>query len=211
MTITPMFPLESTLLPGDELPLRIFEPRYGELVRDCMAAAEQVFGVVLISAGREVGGGDARCSVGALARIDRCQPQGAGRYMLNCSVTDRIRITQWHNDDPYPRAEIEKWPDEPGPVVPESAIVAIEDRIIALFQRIASAQGARLRDRDSILARTVKPAVGERLYALASLLPIGQADKYSVLAAPNAAARLAALDEAVESITAMVEFQLSED
>jgi Lon protease-like protein len=61
------------------------------------------------------------------------------------------------------------------------------------------------------LARTIKPDVGQRLYALASLLPIGQADKYSVLAAPNAAARLDVLDEAVESLTAMVEFQLSED
>ena len=211
MAITPMFPLESALLPGENLPLQIFEPRYGELVRDCMAAAEQVFGVVLISAGREVGGGDVRCSVGALAHIDQCRPHGPGRYQLACSVTDRIRILQWHNDDPYPRAEVELWPDEPGPVVSESAIVAVEDRIIALFERIASSQGARLRDHNSILARTVKPDVGQRLYALASLLPIGQADKYSVLAAPNASARLAALDEAVESVTAMVEFQLSED
>ncbi|WP_162462383.1 LON peptidase substrate-binding domain-containing protein [Mycolicibacterium sp. CBMA 234] len=211
MAITPMFPLESVLLPGEELPLRIFEPRYGELVRDCMAAAEQVFGVVLISAGREVGGGEARCSVGAMAHIDRCQPQGTGQYMLTCSVTDRIRILQWHNDDPYPRAEIELWPDEPGPVVAASAIVDVEDRIIALFERIASSQGGRLRNRDAILGRTVKPDVGQRLYALASLLPSGQADKYSVLAAPNASARLDALNESVESLTAMVEFQLSGD
>ena len=84
-----MFPLESALLPGDELPLQIFEPRYGELVRDCMAATEQVFGVVLISAGREVGGGDARCSVGALAHIDQCRPHGPGRYRLTCSVTEQ--------------------------------------------------------------------------------------------------------------------------
>ena len=32
-----MFPLESVRLPGEELPLRIFEPRYGALVRDCLA------------------------------------------------------------------------------------------------------------------------------------------------------------------------------
>ena len=33
----PMFPLQSALLPGETLPLRIFEPRYGQLVRDCLA------------------------------------------------------------------------------------------------------------------------------------------------------------------------------
>ncbi len=69
MTGTPMFPLESALLPGDELPLRIFEPRYSALVRDCLELEQKSFGVVLISQGREVGGGDQRCDVGVLVRI----------------------------------------------------------------------------------------------------------------------------------------------
>ena len=33
-----MFPLQSALLPNEDLPLRIFEPRYSALVRDCIAA-----------------------------------------------------------------------------------------------------------------------------------------------------------------------------
>jgi hypothetical protein len=37
-----------------------------------------------------------------------------------------------------------------------------------------------------------------------------QADRYSVLAAPSAADRLTALGEAVDSVAAMIEFQLSE-
>ncbi len=51
---------------------------------------------------------------------------------------------------------------------------------------------------------------GEWLYALASRLPIGAADRYAVLSAPSAAERLAALREAVDTVTEMVEFQLSE-
>jgi hypothetical protein len=39
---------------------------------------------------------------------------------------------------------------------------------------------------------------------------MGQADRYSILAAPTVAARLGALRDAVETVTAMVEFQLSE-
>ncbi len=48
------------------------------------------------------------------------------------------------------------------------------------------------------------------LYALATRLPLGQADRYAVLAAPTAAERVAALSEAVDTVIAMVEFQLSE-
>ncbi len=40
MPITPMFPLEVAMLPGEELPLRIFEPRYAALVSDCLAQAD---------------------------------------------------------------------------------------------------------------------------------------------------------------------------
>jgi len=210
MTVTPMFPLESVRLPGEGLPLRIFEPRYGALVRDCLAAADPLFGVVLISAGREVGGGDKRLDVGVLAHIDRCEAQGVGRYRLSCSMTDRIRITQWHNDDPYPRAAVEVWQDEPGPPVSVDEIVAVEDRIMAVFSRLADARGMAMRDRDFVLGVPVADP-GMRLYTLASRVPMGQADKYSVLAAPTAAARLTALNEAVESVAAMVEFQLAQD
>ena len=68
MSVTPMFPLEVAMLPGEQLPLRIFEPRYSAMIADCLAA-DRAFGVVLIAAGREVGGGDARNDVGALARL----------------------------------------------------------------------------------------------------------------------------------------------
>jgi hypothetical protein len=50
----------------------------------------------------------------------------------------------------------------------------------------------------------------KRLYGLAARVPMGQADKYAVLSAPSASARLSALSEAVDTVTAMVEFQLSE-
>ena len=54
MTAQPMFPLQSALLPGEPLPLRIFEPRYSQLVRDCLEMTDPAFGVVLITRGLEV-------------------------------------------------------------------------------------------------------------------------------------------------------------
>jgi uncharacterized protein len=211
MTLTPMFPLESVRLPGEDLPLRIFEPRYSALVRDCLAG-ERTFGVVLIAAGREVGGGDARCDIGTLARIVSAEEHGEGRYRIACEMGERIRVEQWHDDDPYPRATVELWPDEAGRRVTGDEIVNVEDRLMALFEHIAAARNAQLPSRAELLGEP-EPGddAGTRLYALAARVPMGQADRYAVLAAPSASARLDALSDAVETVAAMVEFQLTDD
>jgi uncharacterized protein len=209
MTVTPMFPLEVAMLPGEELPLRIFEPRYAAMVRDCLAAATPEFGVVLITAGREVGGGDRRSDVGALARIVESAETGPGRYRLRCLMGRRIKVVEWLADAPYPRARVEVWDDEPGDPVDGVEIIDIEERILGLYERIATARGAELPGRDVLLG-PAEPDVAIRLYTLASRLPIGQADRYGVLAAPTLSQRLIALDEAVDTVTALVEFQLSE-
>ena len=198
------------MLPGEELPLRIFEPRYTALVSDCLATDDPAFGVVLIAAGREVGGGDTRSDVGALAHITECADFGGGRYRLKCVMAERIRVLEWHPDDPYPRAAVEVWPDEPGEAVDVDAIRDVEDRMVALFERIAAARGAQVNPRDIVEGADASGEAAMWLYALASRVPMGQADRYAVLAAPTVAARLAALSEAVDSVTAIVEFQLSD-
>ncbi len=198
------------MLPGEELPLRIFEPRYAALVQDCLSGEDPVFGVVLIAAGREVGGGDTRSDIGALARITEYAEMGAGRYRLKCLMGERIRVVEWLADDPYPRAVIESWPDQPGAAVDVEAIRDIEDRMVALFERIAAARGADVNARDIVRGADESGDPAMWLYALTTRLPMGQADKYAVLSAPTAAERVSALSDAVETVTAMVEFQLSE-
>ena len=207
-----MFPLQSALLPDEDLPMQIFEPRYTALVRDCMRDEDPHFGVVLISHGREVGGGDVRCGVGTVARITECVDLAdSGRFVLRCRTGERIRVCDWLPDDPYPQAMVEAWPDEPGEPVTAGQLDELEDRVMALFERIAAARNFSLPERAVVLgtdADTLDP--GMRLYALASRVPIGAADRYAVLAAPSAAERLAALSEAVDSVAAVIEFQLSE-
>ena len=58
----PIFPLNTVLFPGGVLPLRIFEARYMDMARDCLAG-ERPFGVCLITEGKEVG--EAAEAVGA--------------------------------------------------------------------------------------------------------------------------------------------------
>lgn len=203
-----MFPLQNALLPGELLPLRIFEPRYGCLFRDCVAAQDPVFGVVLISRGSEVGGGDVRHDVGTLARVTDHVDLGPGRYHVSARIGDRIRVTRWLPDDPYPRALIEPWPDEPGPPVPAERIGDVVDRILALYRRVASARGLTLPP--DLLAVDADDAddPARHLWALAARVPMGAADRYAVLAAPSLTERVDVLIDAVETVTATVDFQL---
>jgi len=209
--MTAMFPLQSALLPGETLPLNIFEPRYAQLVRDCVASPDPAFGVVLISRGQEVGGGDIRSDVGALARITDYVDLGEGQYQLLASIGERIRVSGWLPDDPYPRAVVTAWPDEPGPDVGPERISVVVDAILGLFGRVIAARGGRLRSDALAVDEEIADDPSRHVYALASRVPMGQADRYAVLAAPTLAERVAVLSDAIETVTAMVEFQLSEE
>ncbi|MCK0175656.1 LON peptidase substrate-binding domain-containing protein [Mycolicibacterium sp. F2034L] len=209
MAATPMFPLEVAMLPGEELPLRIFEPRYVALVEDCLAQEDPAFGVVLIEAGREVGGGDRRSNVGALARIVEHSDYGIGRYRLKCVLGERIRVLEWLEDAPYPRADVEVWDDEPAGSIDTALLEDVEDRIFALYERIATARNVEMRSRSEVIGLRDSDAA-RWIYTLAARFPMGQADRYAVLSAPSVLARLDALSEAVDTVTATVTFQLSE-
>lgn len=116
-TITPMFPLQTVLFPGSPLPLRVFEPRYQQLIADTMTA-NRCFGVVLIARGSEVGGGDERLSFGTLAEIEALSPVGDGQFALLARGTKRLRVANWLEDEPYPRAEVELLGDDLSPAEP---------------------------------------------------------------------------------------------
>src|SRR5215813_11746341 len=64
----PLFPLNTVLFPGGPLPLRIFEPRYVDMVRKCMREGVP-FGVLLIRSGQEVGDVSSAVDVGTSVRI----------------------------------------------------------------------------------------------------------------------------------------------
>jgi Lon protease-like protein len=67
-TSVPIFPLPTVLFPGGHLPLRIFEQRYIDMVRDC-SANSSYFGVCLINPPKESGQGGSHMCTGTLAEI----------------------------------------------------------------------------------------------------------------------------------------------
>lgn len=78
--IIPIFPLDLVLFPRQELPLRIFEPRYKQLVDDCMVDDGQ-FGVCLVDKSGSVSGWNAPRQVGTVAKITQCRDVELGMQL----------------------------------------------------------------------------------------------------------------------------------
>ncbi len=167
--------------------------------------------MVLIAAGREVGGGDTRSDVGALAHITECADFGDGRYRLRCVMEERIRVLEWQPDDPYPRAAVELWPDEPGDAVDVDAIRDVEDRMVALVR--ADRRGTRCRG-ERPRHRGGRRRVGRcRNVVVRVGFPAADRAGRPIRRAFRTIRRGAAggVERCVDTVTAMVEFQLSGD
>lgn len=105
MGTLPMFPLGSVLFPAMPLPLRVFEERYLQLLASVLQESPPEFGVVLIERGQEVGGGDTRFDIGTVARIADLDVRDDAVAMVALGG-QRIEVLSWHDDDPFPRAEV---------------------------------------------------------------------------------------------------------
>lgn len=89
----PLFPLNAVLFPDGILPLKIFETRYIDMVRDCMKG-DKPFGVVLIKSGHEVGATAEPEAVGCLAHIVSWDAPQLGVLLLRTRGGQRFRILE---------------------------------------------------------------------------------------------------------------------
>ena len=209
MPVMPMFPLGSVLLPGGLLPLHVFEPRYRQMIVDCLSAdddKEPEFGQVLITHGREAGGGDDRAMVGTIAKVLQIDALDENRYALVAVGTRRIRVNTWLIDDPYPIADVDDWPDEnPDPPAFGEAVAAAHERVRSTLVLASHLTDEPIEQFDTEISDD--PLVAT--YHLAAIAPIGALDRYRLLAAPGPMDRLAALDEILDDVDAMLKFRLS--
>lgn len=89
----PLFPLHTVLLPGAPLGLRIFEPRYLDMVRDC-GHKNSGFGVCLILDGQEAGVPATTAAFGTEARIEDFGSTDNGLLTLQVRGTRRFHVRQ---------------------------------------------------------------------------------------------------------------------
>ena len=200
----PMFPLGSVLLPGMVLPLHVFEERYRQLVETVLAQPEPVFGVTLIERGSEVGGGDVRAEVGCLAQVVEAAQTPDGRWAVISVGTERVRVTGWLADDPYPAATLEPFPDpEVDPALLADALRPVEVAVRAVAG-LAELMGAPALPEELVLSDD--PVL--RGYQLAVLSPLGALDRQRVLVCSGPLLRTALLAELLAEQEEMLRAQL---
>lgn len=118
MMDVPLFPLSSVLVPGGELQLRIFEPRYLDLVRECSRTASP-FGVCLILEGREAGESAVPAAVGTFATITDFHTRDDGLLGIVAQGGKRFRVRRTRvRADGQVRGDVVTWPEEPSVDVP---------------------------------------------------------------------------------------------
>ena len=175
MAVLPMFPLGTVLLPHMPLSLRIFEERYLKLLGDLIGEEMPEFGVVLISKGPEVGGGEQRFEYGTIAAVTDIGTTDEF-YGLQSVGAQRFRVVGWLPDDPYPLADIEFLPDLTWQESLGELREHVEDKVRKLLA-FASEFGDLQYDSDTQLSD--EPI--EACWQLAGILPIGQLDQIDLL------------------------------
>jgi len=201
----PMFPLGRVLFPYELLPLQVFEPRYLAMVRD-LDEGDGEFGVVLIERGFEVGGGDARFTVGTAARIARVEESEPGRSFMLAVGLRRVRVTEWLPEDPYPLARVVAAPDAPAPAGGLEGIARVEaqlERIRALHADLGTDVAGALPNLHA------DPAVA--LFQACALAPVGPLDCQRLLEADGFTVRLALLEELLTDAEDLLRLRLANE
>jgi Lon protease-like protein len=116
----PLFPLGTVLFPGGPLSLRIFEPRYTDMVGRCMKDGSG-FAVVLIVEGSEAGSGAlTTAAVGTEASIVDFNRLEDGLLGLTCVGGERLRVVRaWRQDDGLNLAEAAPLAPDPAVAIPD--------------------------------------------------------------------------------------------
>ena len=201
----PMFPLGSVLFPSLVLPLHVFEPRYRAMVRHLLGEGiDPELGVVLIERGSEVGGQDVRTDVGTVARIVEASELPDGRWALATFGVRRIRVSEWLPDDPWPRAVVEHFDDDP-PAGPDA-----DDRWSAVQGQLRRVLGLAAELGEASVPATIEladdPALGS--FQAAAVAPLGPADQYRVLGTAGVDGRLALLGVLLDDAAELLEARL---
>jgi len=108
----PLFPLNVVLLPGADLPLHIFEPRYRQMVRECLDK-QTPFGVLLALPNGIAGTG---CTAEIL-EVTKRYPDG--RSDILTVGRSPFRVVELFNQEPLLRGEVDFLEDRPLPTDPD--------------------------------------------------------------------------------------------
>jgi Lon protease-like protein len=183
-SLLPIFPLDLVLLPGVPLPLHIFEPRYREMIAECLER-KKPFGVVRVSSG---GVADIGCTAEIMSVTKKYDD---GRMDILTRGVERFEVIQVNNDRAFLQAEIsvvqDEEEDEPGK--PSAQLVAQAVRLHAEIAKLAGAEPSGPDEHAANLS-----------FLLAGSLPLDLDFKQKLLSTLSEAKRLQAVIGYLEAV-----------
>ena len=180
-TLLPLFPLDVVLLPGVPLPLHIFEPRYKEMIAECLQQKEP-FGVVR---SKDEGIADIGCTAEIIAVTKKYSD---GRMDIVTEGRERFEVMQLNQERSFLRAEVLYLQDEPGNAPAERI-----NQALRLHGEILSLAGAE--------PEALSEIEGSRLsFHLAGSLPLDLDFKQTLLGMKSEAERLEGIISYFETI-----------
>lgn len=130
----PLFPLGLVLLPGEPVPLHIFEPRYKEMIALCLRD-DRPFGILHASE-------EALAKVGTTAWVRRVVTRyDDGRLDIIVVGDARFRLLEVHRDLNYLTADVEPVEDAEG----QAADEGIRQRVITQHMKLVELAGGEVR------------------------------------------------------------------
>jgi uncharacterized protein len=183
-SLLPIFPLDLVLLPGVPLPLHIFEPRYREMIAECLER-KKPFGVVRASS-------DGVADIGCTAEImSVTKKYDDGRMDILTRGVERFEVIHVNNDRSFLQAEISVMQDEdegdPGKPTAQLATQAVR-----LHAEIAKLAGTEPSGPDE--------HAGNLSFLLAGSLPLDLDFKQNLLSTLSEARRLEAVIGYLEAV-----------
>jgi len=195
----PIFPLPLVLLPRAVQPLHIFEPRYRQLLRDCLDGARE-FGIICRTpevAEHEIPAGTAGC----VAHIESSQSLPDGRSNVMVVGTRRFTLDRFVDDPaPYLVAMVNGFDDEEESGAATAELAA---RLRELFGRVG--RSARAIQDDTTPLPELPDSPAELSFAIGQFLDLELSDKQRLLASRSPLGRLQQLDEVLAPVVESVE------
>ncbi len=185
----PLFPLRTVLYPGGPLPLRIFEPRYIDMVSKCIAS-DSPFGVLLIKSGTETGPATTY-DIGTLARIIDWYQGSDGLLGITAIGEQRFRLKASSREpDGLAIGEVEIFPTESRLTLPDE------------YRPLADILSGVLDDLGRLYESLEKKYddAGWVGYRFAEILPISPEQKQSCLEADDPVRRLEMMRDVLDSV-----------
>lgn len=195
-----VFPLSGALLlPGGQMPLNIFEPRYLALIDDAMSGA-RVIGMIQprLDGAVQESGEPELCAVGCFGRITSLTETGDGRYLLNLQGIARFRVLEeLESDEPYRLCRVCTFTADLSPG--EGEDVVDRDALLKAFRSYLEANQLEA-DWESVERAGNVMLVN----SMAMMLPYGPAEKQALLEAPDLKTR-------ADTLIAITEIVLARD